>query len=160
MSESNRLFVMHDLRGSQPGERFSTWPQHLTITPPFVHIGIQKDDVIDYITDTVSSVSPFHIEAGELAIFGLTTEILAINVLDNSGRLRQLHTSLIGGLDSLGCKFDNKDFCLDNYSPHVKHKEDNLLNNHPHLVSSITIAEKFPDIFHLPKKILKKIELK
>jgi|SRR5665213_1563031 len=157
--ESSRLFVMYDFENSQPGDHFFEWPQHLTITPLFVHKDVERAVVINHIKDTLSSVSPFHIEVGDDALLGPNNNRPATLIVDQTGSLRELHTSLIKGLGSLGCQFESLEFCLENYLPHVRQKRTDLLTSQPHLVSSATIAEKLPKIFHMHKKILKKIDL-
>jgi len=158
--ESHRLFVMHDLEGHYPGTHFHHWPQHIILTPLLVpKPGLTRAEVFGCITDTLSSVSPFYIKAGELALYGRNNDIPVIEIEDETGRLREVHSSLIENLGSLGCYFDSLEHSLSRYSPHVKSKPINLLSDQPYLVTSVTIGEKLPKIFHMPKKILKKIEL-
>ena len=160
LEQSRSLYVMHDFEAHQPGERFLHWPQHVTLTPLFVRKeGISRAKVINHITEIVGSVSPFYIEAGELASYGEENDIPVYKIIDRSGRLCELHTSLIENLGSLGCVFDSLDYSLDKYSPHVKDKEVNILTDQPHLVTSVTIGDKLPKIFHMPKRIIKRIEL-
>jgi hypothetical protein len=67
--ESHRLFVMHDFEGHHPGAGFNHWPQHITLTPLFTHLGISKEEVINHIVEAVSLVKPFNIEACEEVLY-------------------------------------------------------------------------------------------
>jgi hypothetical protein len=157
--ESNRLFVMHDFEGTLPRARFFEWPQHFTITPLFIHTGMERDDVIDHIIDTVNASSPFYIEAGEQDLYGENNDRPVTRILDQNGKLHELHTSLITKLGGLGCEFDGLQYSQEKYSPHFRQKRADILAKRPYLVNTVTIAEKIPKGKKKHKRIIKKIDL-
>jgi hypothetical protein len=157
--ETQRLVVFHDFESSLPGQDFLKWPQHLTIVPFFTHEGIDRDDIVDFITDTSQQVDTIIIEPFELVMYGLGNDRPATKVRDTTGELMRLHNSLVNGLSRIGCTFESLDYSLDNYSPHVRQQSHNLLSPNPYTVDSVTIAAKLPKSVERHKTIIDKIKL-
>lgn len=151
---------MHDFEGHHPGAEFLHWPQHIALTPLLApKKGLERSEVIDCITDTLSTVEPFYIQVGERAMYGKDNDIPVIKIADETGRLHEVHESLIKNLGSLGCYFDSLEYSLHKYSPHTKHKDTHVLKTQPHLVNSFTIGEKLPKSVNMHKRIIKRIIL-
>jgi 2'-5' RNA ligase len=106
----------HILDEYEVGDRFSTWPLHVTILPPF-----QADTVGEVkltISEIVSTTAPIPAQLGEFAKFG--EKRIAQKIITNP-ELASLHNKLLQVANMQGWGMDAR-YLGDYYTPHVTRK--------------------------------------
>ena len=154
---NSEFFICHIIDGAPtPRETLERWPLHMTVIPPFeMPIWIETDKVLECIADAGHNLDAIElscghirpgaipIEIGHEAMFGDYNDIPVVEILDPSGELHKLHSTLLLELGRIGCKFINfnEEWNGLNYSPHATMKSGKKLDR-PFFCTDLSLCKK------------------
>lgn len=156
MSERDSYYISHTVgQRHVPGTRFERWPLHMTVVPPFsLNKGVVESDVLNIMADAGRTIGPIQLQYGQLSsgiipleignfvMFGPENTEPAVEVLDPSGKLGELHNALLKELGRT-CLFTglNPEWSGDNYHPHSTTKSGSVLDR-GFICTSLTLHKK------------------
>lgn len=151
------FFICHMIDGAPaPKEVLERWPLHMTVAPPF---WIPSETIINEVLECISEkgrgldaiklsygeirAGAIPLEIGHAAMFGEYNDIGIRQILDPSGELHKLHSSLILELGRIGCGFKeyNPAWNMENYSPHATAKSGKELT-YPFFCTNLSLCKK------------------
>ncbi len=137
--------IFHDIENNIPGKILEKWPLHITLTPYFLLENLAENDLLNIVKKYISNVGSIAINIKDQAYFGPKNNILVSRVDDVSGKLRDLHLTLISVIGKLGCSFSDLKYSNANYSPHITHLPNKQLPETDYWIDTISIGKKLSD---------------
>ncbi|OGL26173.1 hypothetical protein A3E49_02845 [Candidatus Saccharibacteria bacterium RIFCSPHIGHO2_12_FULL_49_19] len=97
-------------------EEFEIWPRHITIVPWFpCDDEAQLDETLRKVADKHQQ---FNVKAGKLEQWG-KKEKYDVQIINDSGKLHQLHWDIFHSLEKNGFPIHQKDFLREKFKPHI-----------------------------------------
>lgn len=160
MPTNSEYFISHVIDADLPsGLRVKRLPLHMTVISPFrIPTKISEDLVLERMKQSGRELGAIKlgfgairsgaipIEIGNKAMFGENNDLPVVEILDPSGKLAKLHTTLLGDLGRIGCEYINlnPEWVGANYSPHATMKSGRELNR-PFFCTTLTLHKKHQD---------------
>lgn len=127
--------VAHILDDYQVGDRFSMWPLHVTVLPPFEAPDLGT--VVSVFDPIAREVPPVQLQVGERARFG--AKILVQKLIPNP-ELTSLHTKLLQAGEQAGWKIAGR-YTGQHYTPHITEKAGRSYGGKPFILDKLCIVE-------------------
>ncbi|MDQ3123589.1 MAG: 2'-5' RNA ligase family protein [bacterium] len=132
-------FVLaHILDEVEVGDRFTMWPLHVTLLPPFQ--ADNANEVLENIKPITDSTLPIFAQAGELAQFG--TKIFVRKIVINP-ELQALHNKILQLAQNLGWQTSGK-YVGSYYTPHITRKSGRDFEGNEFVIKDLHIVEALP----------------
>lgn len=127
--------VAHITDEHQVGERFSMWPLHVTVVPPFEASSLEE------VSETVEligqMISPIQLQIGDAAKFG---QGRLVQKLVPSPELTQLHKKLIDAGEKQGWNISGH-YVGNYYTPHITQKKGRSFTGSEFILNSLSVVE-------------------
>ncbi len=129
------FIVAHILDEKHVGDRFTTWPLHVTLLPPFE--AAQASDIKYTLSPITELTAPIQTQLGEFARFG--EKRIAQKIIVNP-ELAALHNKLLQAAELRGWKIDGR-YLGDYYTPHVTRKLGRDYDGSSFIIDKLVIVE-------------------
>lgn len=157
MEYSQKYCLVAFLEPVEPGARFSMteWPLHITIADVF-SVSLTADLDSDLI-DLVQKQPWLELVAGQAGNLG-EARVVFVNKTDD---FQNFHTKIVGLLDQAGAKFNNPEFTLVGFLPHITINESVQPGQLGKIeVRSVSLIDMFPEGDWRQRKVLRSFDLK
>ncbi len=141
--------VAHILDDHRAGDRFTMWPLHVTVLPPFEAPGLES--VSEFIEPIVRSEEPIQLQVGERAKFGPK---LLVQKIVPSPELASLHTKLLQAGESAGWNIMGR-YTGNHYTPHITQKAGRSFEAAAFLLDRLSIVENIGQGYRVIHRDLK-----
>ncbi|MDQ3065213.1 MAG: 2'-5' RNA ligase family protein [bacterium] len=140
--------IAHILDDVETGDRFTLWPLHVTILPPFQ--ADNKEQVVDAVEQTIKSSAPINVQLGEFAQFGAKRIVRKLII---NPELQSLHDKLLQLANLQGWDVPQK-YVGRYYTPHITRKAERDYIGENFTMSELCIVEALPQGY---RQIVKKL---
>lgn len=141
------------------GEEFIEWPLHITIVPWFHGYDAQKLDHL--LAELAAKHRSFSARVGKIERFGQKKDV-AVNVIDDSPELINLHLAVFNQLEANGFIIHQKEYVAGNYRGHITRQTHAAMKEGQKIkIGSISLVhqERLEQTGEIVKTVIKNYEL-
>ncbi len=115
------LLIVYMLKPQEEGEKFDSWPLHLTLLPWFE--ATDEDEAVEMLGD-YSSWAPIEASFGGRDHFGQRG--LQVRLVENTSKLQMLHDSLLKSVEKRGWSIRGR-YTGASFRPHITERSEEVI---------------------------------
>lgn len=141
--------VAHVLDDYRLGDRFSMWPLHVTILPPFEAANLEGVDLL--VKSIASKKAPMQLQVNDKTSFSSRVKV---QKLVPSRELQDLHLSLLEAVEARGWHINGR-YIGAHYTPHITEKSGRSYDRVSFTLDSLAIVENIGQGYRVIRSAIK-----